>query len=131
LTGYNDTEGDVCFGQAQGGAFGPAEVGAGLDDLGGKGFGEAALAQMPVAVHRLEVELGRVDHEVVVQDVRVRRGFRESAALVERDYSRPAAPDPCPGLGFPDGSWMATRRCRAASTAQRPLTLNRAAADDK
>jgi hypothetical protein len=34
-----DSEGDACFGESHGGAFGSVEVGAGLDDFIGQGFG--------------------------------------------------------------------------------------------
>lgn len=48
-----------------------------------------------------------VEHEVKLADVydvaHVGVGFQESAALVERDFSRLAVPDPCAGLDFPGG----------------------------
>src|SRR5689334_5698147 len=92
LAGCYDSEGDPCFSESHGGAFGSVEVGAGLDDLAGEGLGETVLGQMPVAVHRVEVELRRIDHEVMVQVVGVRHGFQQPASLVERDLGLPAVP---------------------------------------
>jgi len=40
---------------------------------------------MPVAVHRVEVPLARVDHEVMVEVVWVRHPLELRAALVERN----------------------------------------------
>lgn len=100
LAGCYDSEGDACFGEAHGGAFGAVEVGAGLDDLVGERPGEAVLGEVPVAVHRVEVELGRVDDEMVIQVVGVRHGFQELAALVEGDFGGPAVSDTGPGLRF-------------------------------
>ena len=37
--GCYDSEGDACFGESHGGAFGSVEVGAGLDNLGSEGLG--------------------------------------------------------------------------------------------
>jgi len=63
LAGCYDSEGDTCFGEPHRCAFGSVEVGAGLDDLGGERLGEAVLGEMPVTVHRVEVEFRRVDHD--------------------------------------------------------------------
>ena len=100
LAGCYDAEGDAWLRLVAWGAFGSVEVGAGLDDLVGEGLGHAVLGEMPVAVHRVEVELRRVHDEVVIQVFRVRHGLQQSAALVERDFGLPAVPDPCPCLGF-------------------------------
>ena len=100
LPGCYDSEGDACFGEAHGCAFGAVEVGAGLDDLGGEGLGEAVFGEMPVAVHRVEVELRRVDDEVVVQVVGVRHGLQRACVPCRARPRLPAVPDPCPRLGF-------------------------------
>ena len=76
MAGCYDAESDARFGKTHGDAFGAVEVGAGLDDLVGEGLGEATLGEMPVAVHRVEVELRRVNDEVMVQVVGVRHGFQ-------------------------------------------------------
>ena len=52
LASCYDSEGDACFGESHGCAFGSVEVGAGLDDLVGEGLGEAVFGEMPVAVHQ-------------------------------------------------------------------------------
>ncbi len=100
LASCDHSERDARFGESHRCAFGSVEVGAGLDDLGSEHLGRAVLGQMPVAVHRVEVELRRVDHEVMVKVVGVGHGFQKPAPLVERDLGLPAVPDSCPCLGF-------------------------------
>jgi hypothetical protein len=46
---------------------GSVEVGAGLDDFIGQGFGETVFGEVPVAVHRAKAELRRVHHDVATE----------------------------------------------------------------
>src|SRR5690242_8622258 len=55
---------------------------------------------MPVAVHRVEVELRRVDNEVMVQVVGVRHRLQKAAPLIERNLGLPAVPHTRPRLCF-------------------------------
>ena len=120
-----DTEGDARFRESHGRAFGSVEVGAGLDDLAGECLGHAVLGEMPVAVHCVEVELRRVDDEVVVEVIGVWHRLQKPAPLVERDFGLPAIPDTCPCLCFLRGELdgyavvrssfdASTRRCNDA-----------------
>ena len=96
-----DAQGGACFGQPHRRTFGSVEVGARLDDLIGECLGQAVLGEMPVAVHHVEVELRRVDDEmVVVQVIGVGHGFQKPAPLVERDFRVPAVPDACSCFRF-------------------------------
>jgi hypothetical protein len=47
---------------------------------------------MPVAVHHVEVELRRVNDEMVVKVIGVRHDFEKPAPFVERDFCAPAVP---------------------------------------
>jgi hypothetical protein len=58
------------------------------------------VSERAVAVHRVEVELGRIHDEVVLEVFRVRQGFEQSAALVERDFGLPVITYPRPCLRF-------------------------------
>jgi hypothetical protein len=51
------------FGEPHGRAFGAVEVGAGPDDLVGQGLRHWVLTKVPVAIHGVEVELGRVNDD--------------------------------------------------------------------
>ena len=53
-------------------------------------FASASLAEDVVAVHGVEVELGRIDHEMVVKVVR-REAFEEVPAAIECHLNRPPA----------------------------------------
>lgn len=55
---------------------------------------------MAVAVHGVEVELGGVDHEVVIEVLRVRHRVEEAAAAVWGYLGLSAATDPGPGFGL-------------------------------
>ena len=55
---------------------------------------------MPVAVHGVEVELGRVNDKVVIQVLGVRQAVQQPAAAVESDLGLALVADPRPGLGF-------------------------------
>src|SRR5215831_21138210 len=55
---------------------------------------------MPVAVHRVEVELGRIDDEVVIQVLGVGQRFEKPPPTVERDLRLAPIADACPGLRF-------------------------------
>jgi len=91
-------EGDACFGEAHGRAFGSVELGAGLDDLGGQGLSETVFGKVPVTVHRVEVEFGRVNDEMVVQIIRVRYRFELPTPFVEGDLSLPPVSQASPRL---------------------------------
>lgn len=56
---------------------------------------------MPVAVHRIEVELRWVDHEVMVQVVGVGHSLQKPASFVERDLKSEAST-----RAIPAGDWV-------------------------
>ena len=62
--------------------------------------GYRVFGEQPVAVHGVEVELGRVNDEVVIEVLRVRQAVQEPAAPVESDFGLAPVADPRPGLGF-------------------------------
>ena len=100
MPGRDDAVGDLRFGKAHGGAFGAVEVGAGLDDLVGQIFCHAVFGQVAVAVHGVEVELGRVYHEVMGQVLWVGQGVECPPSPGERNLGLAAVSEPCPCLGF-------------------------------
>ena len=75
-------------------------VAVALDNLSVCGADSVILGEMPVAVHRVEVELRRVDDEVVVEVIGAWHGFEESASPVLRNLDEPSIPDTCPRLCF-------------------------------
>jgi hypothetical protein len=60
----------------------------------------ATLAQQPVAVHGVEIELGRVDHEVVIQVLRIRQRFQQTSSPIQGDLGLTTVSEPCPRLGL-------------------------------
>ena len=65
LPGCDDSEGDPGFCGSHGRTFGAVDVGAGAD-LVCEISSELVLGEHAVAVHVVEVELGRIDGEVVI-----------------------------------------------------------------
>lgn len=62
--------------------------------------GEAVLADQLVAVHRVEIELGRANHEVVVEVVGVRHALEQASAFVEGYFDLAAVAQARPGFGL-------------------------------
>jgi len=65
LAGGDDAEGDPGLGIAHGCALGAVEVCTCPERFLSEVTGHLVLGQLPVAIHRVEVERGRIDHKVV------------------------------------------------------------------
>ncbi len=100
LTCCDNTEGDPGFGRPHGRALGAVEISARTDHLVSKVPSELVLGQHAVAVHGVEVELGRVHYEVVIEVLGVGQGVQEATAAVECDFGLAPVADPCLCLGF-------------------------------
>ena len=81
-------------------AFGAVEVSAGTDYFVGEVFGHLVFGEHPVAVHGVEVELGRIDHEVVIEVLRVGQRVQQPPPAVERDLRLATVSDPRPRFGL-------------------------------
>jgi hypothetical protein len=97
------SERDARFSYTHRCAFCSIEVGSSPDYLLGKSACHPILGQMPVTVHGVEVELGRVNYEVIVQVVRIRKGFEQSAARIKGYLRLAPITDARPRLGFLGG----------------------------
>src|SRR4029077_1129768 len=114
LAGSDHAEGDTGFREAHRCPFG-AEVSAGAYDLVGEVSGHLVFCEHPVAVHGVEVELGRIDHEMVVQGSPGRAGSPVGAVRGRGRSRFGGVPDPCPRLASWAASCTATGWCGAIS----------------
>jgi hypothetical protein len=78
-------------------------AGAGVNDFVREVLGHLVVGDHAIAVHGVEVELGRVHDEVVVQVLRVRHGLQQATATVQGDFGLAPVPNPRPGLGLLGG----------------------------
>ena len=123
LAGGDDAEGDPGFGCPHGCALGAVEVGTGPDHFLGKVTGHLVFGQLPVTVHGVEVELGRVDHEVVVNVLRVGHRVQQPPSAVEGDLGLRRSPIRAQALASWAASCTATPWCGAVSVPARAAAM--------
>jgi hypothetical protein len=69
--------------------------------------GHLVLGELPVAVHGVEIELGRIDHEVMANVLRVGHRIQQPPPAIQRDLGHAPVADPRPGLGLLGGRAVA------------------------
>jgi len=97
-----------------GATLGAVEVGTGPEHFLSEVTGHLVLGELPVAVHGVEVELGRIDHEMVANVLRVGHRIQQPPPTIQRDLGHPPVADPRPGFGLLGGELhrhAMVRRC--------------------
>lgn len=100
ITRCCDPQRDAGFRVAHRRALTSVEVSSGPEYFLSERAREFVLTNQAIAVHRVEIELGGVHHEVVVQVLGVRHPFEQAPPLVQGHLDLPAVSEPRPCLGF-------------------------------